>query len=436
MPLQKLLIFVFILLHFYSTSQPRLVGIGSPPAEYPDTLYYPFNEDSLQLVIITAYDHWRQQGVHYDALYPRGGSWFLDHTPAPRNKYLWRNRSGELIKQYHTSPGSPLRLRNTDYANRSDFRSVGFDVSDYGELYGYFKFYGENNKQGLLNLKGEVVLPADFERIRRFQNSYGISNRIIVEKAGKFGILDSDLNELFPPIYAGIPEHHVLNGKYLKVVKDGKYGLIDENGKILIDMVFDEIKPIHDSLYIGLVYQDSATIQKYAMNNHWNWGYKTKDCIIFDKDLRVVTKLKDYEYIYYWGISQFIVKKDKYFGVLNTKGEVVIPLKYDHLSGNNGYYHVSKNDQCGLITTEGKMVLPLEFTSIEFYGKAVYVIQNELTGVYNDQFRLIAEPQFKYRRWKMGRFILTRRDGSEGFVNHTEKGGCYYQSPEGEIQKL
>jgi hypothetical protein len=225
-------------------------------------------------------------------------------------------------------------------------------------------------------------------------------------------------------------------GTNFKVIKAGKYGAIDQNGKVLVEPQFDEIRPIQDSMYIGLVYHDSAALQKLELRNHWNWGYKVKDCIVLDKDFRIVTELKEYEYIYYWGISRFIVKKNGQFGVLNQKGEVVIPLEYEHISGTNGYYLSGKKGRYGLINTEGKVVLPIEFNHVDIYEKAVYVVKDGLTGVYNDQFRLIAEPQFKESKWYRGRIILTRPDGSEGFVDHTRKGDSYYQSPEGTIQKL
>lgn len=435
MPLNKLTALIGILLHFYVTSQSRPESFNEISGENPDTLYYPFNEDGLQLIIVPHFDHWWKQGSLYDAMYPRSGSWFMDHGPVPKNTYLWRNRRGELVKQYHLQPGEHLQLRSTDYINRNSFQSLGQEIMDYREL-NYLKIYSDSNKLGLINLKGEIVLPVEFDDIRIFQTFSGISKDILVLKAGKFGLLDPGLNVLFPPIYTEFPDSHMPYGNCLKVAKNGKYGLIDRIGKVLVDLVFDEIRPVHDSLYIGLIYKDSSELAKIHTEDHWNRGYKAKDCIVFDNRFRVVTELKDYEYIYYWGVSRFIVKKDSGFGVLNTEGKVVVPLEYDALSNNNGYYHAAKNGKCGLFNTEGKLVLPLEFTRIEFYGKAVYVVQNEFIGVYNDQFRLIAKPQFKYRRWNRGKFILTRPDGSEGFVDNTAKEGSYYQSPEGEIQKL
>lgn len=438
--LLKILTAGFILFGSCVTAQSLFDRIDAVPAENPDTLYYPFNEDSLQLVIINTYDHWRRKGAAYDAMYPRSGSWFMDHGPAPRNSYLWRNRSGEVVKQYHTKQGSTLHLRNTDYTSRNNFGSIGADVSDYYEFFGRFKIYGENNLEGLINLKGEIVLPAVYEYIVGQRISAAIISgefpiKLHVRKDGKVGMLNADLTELVPPVYDEINDYELI-GPYFKVIKDGKYGVIDQTGKVVVEPRFDELSLIHDSMVIAQVYHDSATLQKIPQNTYWDQGYKIKDCRVFDPDFRVIADLKDYEYLCYWATNQFIVKKHGQFGVLNNRGAVVIPLKYDHMFFTEGYFLAEKEGRNGLINTEGKVVLPVDFTRVEIYGKAVYVVKDGLTGVYSDQFRLIAEPQFTERRWEMGRYILTRPDGSEGFVNHTEKEGCYYQSPEGEIQKL
>jgi hypothetical protein len=433
MGIKKIVAFVFILIHFYGKPQSGRESLFTASPENPDTLYYPFNENGLQLIVIPSYDNWLRTGSLYDAMYPRGGSWFQDNGPAPKNSYLWRNRKGEITKVHNTEPGSVFQLRSTDYTNRTDFSSLGFDVSDYRGFNHCFKIYGENNKVGLIDLKGNIIVPADFNDIRRFWNRSGSSNILLVEKDGRIGLLNADLKELFPPVFTEYPQQ---SGDYIIVVKNKKCGLINEKGNVLIDLAYDDIKPIHDSLYMGLVFKDSAELTKLRLNTHWNWGYKVKGCAVFDKDFSVVSELQDYEYIYYWGIKQLIVKKNGRFGLLNHRGEVVVPLEYDELFANNGYYMVRKEGKYGLFDRQGKLILPAEFEGVEFYGQAIYITQNGLIGIYNDQFRLIAKPQFKDKTWQRGNYILTRPDGSKGFVNHQNMKASYYESPEGKRIQL
>jgi hypothetical protein len=442
MSLKKIVAFMFVIAHLYGEAQSneeKKAFLFSSFSEYPETMYFPFNEDSLQLIIIPHYDHWLQKGMLYDRAHPRSGSWF-DHQTAPVNYYLWRNRKGKIVKAYNIAvdssqiDGIQIGLNSTDYTNRTNFSSLGLEISDCREFDRYFKFYGENNKVGLVDLKGNIVVPADFGDVRRFWNqSGGKTNILLVEKDGKIGLLDSNLKELFPPVFTEYPQQC---GQYLKIVRDKKCGLIDENGKIHIDFMFDDIQSDHDSLYIGLIYKDNNELKNIRVRDYWHLGNKVKGCRVYDQNFNVIAALNDYEYIQFRGMKQLIVKKNNQFGILNYKGEVVIPLAYDTLVSSNSYWVVYKECKCGLMDLKGKLVLPVEFESVEFYGQAIYVTQNELIGIYNDQFRLIAKPQFKEKKWEMGKYILIRPDGSRGFIAHLNVKCPYYESPEGKRTDL
>jgi hypothetical protein len=117
--------------------------------------------------------------------------------------------------------------------------------------------------------------------------------------------------------------------------------------------------------------------------------------------------------------------------VINHLGEVIVPLKYDELVQKSSHYLVQINNKWGIVSLEGKVLLPIQYEGIE----GIFVIQNGLIGICNRQFKLIAEPQFVDKTWDMGKYILTRKDGSKGFVK-TEKKDSYYQSPEGKKIKL
>lgn len=436
--LKTLTLFSFLIFSLSSIAQSPFENRFTPPKENPDTLYFAFNEDDIQLIIIDNYDTWSKKAVFFDMIQPRGGSWAYDNGPAPRNIYLFRNKEGVIKKTYNSILNNEYRLKSIDYINTTNF-SIN-SIQDYSELNKHLRFYGENNKVGLINLKGDVVLSAVYDNIRKYQDFNDKRDKFIIEQDGMFGFLNSNLNVLFQPIYCttkhGYPEHNIINEKYIKVFKNEKCGLINENGDVLIDFLFDDIKSIHDSLYMGLIYKDEIEIKKIPMHSHWDWGYKVRTCILFDKDFSITAELKDFEYIYYWGIKRFIVKKNNKYGVLNHKGEVVVPLEYDNLTPENGDYYVFKNQKSGIVNLEGKVVLPIEFErNIYFYGQAIYVIQEGLIGVYSNKYKLIAKPQFKYKTWDMGKYILTREDGTKGFVMH-QKEGSYYQSPEGEIIKL
>lgn len=354
---------------------------------------------------------------------------------APKNVYLFRDKEGNIIKKFNSDLHFKHSLKNTEYLN-TDALSLT-SIMDYRELNNHLMFF-EEEKVGLINLKGEIIVPANYDNIRKYQDRGDKRDKLIIVKDNKFGFLDSNLNILFPPIYrtekytnyTGYPEHNTIDGENIVVFKGDNCGLISEEGKVLIDFLFSDIRVIHDSMYMGLIHKDKNEIY-HSNKSHWNRGYQVKTCILFDKDFNVLTKFENFEYIYYYGTKRFIVKKDNKFGVINHLGEVIVPLKYDELVQESSHYLVQINNKWGIVSLEGKVVLPIQYEGIE----GIFVIQNGLIGVCNSQFKLIAEPQFVSKTWDMGKYILTRKDGSRGFVKN-QKRDSYYQSPEGKIIKL
>jgi len=429
--LKTLAMLSFVVLSIDSIGQSTIRDVFTKGT--PDTLYFTFNE-GIQLIVINNYDTWIRQVAFKEAAQPGGMPWSVLMGPAPRNTYLFRNKEGKILKVYNSNLTYGNGFKSIDYINTTI--SSLYEIEDYRELNNHLMFCNENSKVGLINLKGDVAVPAVYDNIRKYQDDNGKGDKLIIEQNGMFGFLDSNLNVLFQPIYntsndksyLGYPEHNIINEQYIKVFKNEKCGLISESGDVLIDFLFDDIRLIHDTMYVGINYKIELSTSIY-------FWHRVESCIIYDKNFNQITELQNYDQIEYFGIKRFNVKKDNKYGVLNHKGEVVVTLEYDSLSGENGAYYVVKDNKSGMINLEGEIVLPIEFENMYFWGQAIYVTQEGLIGVYNNKYKLIAKPQFKYKTWDMGKYVLTREDGSKGFVMY-QKEGSYYQSPEGEIIKL
>lgn len=414
--------------------------IPTSPKATPDTLYFAFN-DNIQLIVINHYDTWKKQVDFMEHTQPMAMPWSMK-IPSPNsyNNYIFRNKKGEIIRAYNTND-TPKNLKHIDFINTSELSLIS--IEDYRELNNHLKFY-ENGKSGLINLKGEIIVPAVYDEIRKYQDRNRKRDKLVIVKDNKFGFLDANLKVLFPPIYQTnrensyiYPEHNDIDGQNLKVLKDGKYGLISEEGQILIDFLFDDIKLLHDNIYMGIFIRDEKELTHNTIDNnkHWDLGYRVKSCTLFDKNFNQIIKFDDFEYILYYGVKSFIVKKNNKFGIVNHLGKVIVPLDYDSLIPEESSYRVSKNNKIGIVNAEGKVVIPLKYENVEFNGEAIYVTQDSLIGVYNRQYKLIAEPQFESKTWDWGKYVLIRKNGQRGFVNH-QTGNSYYQSPEGVIIKL
>ena len=100
-------------------------------------------------------------------------------------------------------------------------------------IFSKIKRYGMSSKyKGLLNAKGEVILPNIYDDICLF--AY---DRILIEKNGKFGIVDTSGKILAEPKYDQIFDA----GEYtIGFIIDNKVGFMNTNGSVVINPKFDK----------------------------------------------------------------------------------------------------------------------------------------------------------------------------------------------------
>lgn len=103
-------------------------------------------------------------------------------------------------------------------------------------IFAKLKQYGSSSKyKGLLNYKGEIILPNIYDEIHLF--AY---NRLLIEKNGKFGVIDTNGKVLVEPKYDQIVDAWEYT---IGVILNGKVGFMDINCNIIIEpkYCFDSI---------------------------------------------------------------------------------------------------------------------------------------------------------------------------------------------------
>ncbi len=104
----------------------------------------------------------------------------------------------------------------------------------------HFKFVVEkNHKFGIVDLKNKIILPLEYDEISNW-TEYGPRHSKFIVKNGKTGLIDHESFKItIPTIY---DQFRYLNG-LIFAKRNGKAGIITEEGKILCDFVYDEIYP-------------------------------------------------------------------------------------------------------------------------------------------------------------------------------------------------
>ena len=259
---------------------------------------------------------------------------------------------------------------NTDDTNSLYFNNlVGYKIN------GLWGFYSKNDKS--------VNIPPSFTDVKVFN-----SDLIEVKKEGKWGLMDYRGNLVVKPLYDSIDSFST--GKFL-VETNGLFGIITSDGNIIIPVSYQSIKPFNSNYIkvskdskVGLIsvndgkivvpvaYDDILVMKKYyKVKSGGKWG------IINDSQKIIVSA--SYDDIKYLNKKYFGVKNSKYWGIVSSQtGQVVVPVKYERVAINDsGEFRVRKNGKWETYNEQNENKKSDEIKSISpssrvFINKDVY----------------------------------------------------------------
>jgi len=161
-----------------------------------------------------------------------------------------------------------------------------------------------------------------------------------------------------PPIYDFIYLPYG-DEKYICVIKNGKYGVIDKEGNTII-----EGESECDSLHNPSQAEDLFIISKwhYEEKNGRKIG-KSRDSLIDIKNKQILPPIYTGIWIIEYNLALVVIEKeDKYkHGVLNIHSqEFVIPAIYDECSLHGDLFLVGKDNKWGYLDMQGNEVMKVE----------------------------------------------------------------------------
>ena len=320
--------------------------------------------------------------------------------------------------------------------------------------YEYFTAFSAD-KWGVINQDGETVINPSYQEmivIPDKTKDVFICTYDINEEDGtyKTKALNGKNEEIFTQydqiqVLENIDENDNIwyEKNVLKVMQNGKYGLIDLNGKKLLDCEYDEIsamKGIENSLlirkdgYVGLA-NNAGTILIYVkysdiknLGTTYKEGYITTDengkCgIVSTTKIQILeNKYNEIKQVYL-GDNYYVVEdgeekiinqagetlidkgfddiksstkrgiiftqKDLY-GEMTTSGDILIEAKYKDLKeAKEGIYIAKKDEKYGIIDEKEEEKVPFEYTGIIYNEKANLFLaedENYKTTIINDKY--------------------------------------------------
>ena len=299
----------------------------------------------------------------------------------------------------------------------------------------YYPIY-QNEKWGVIDTKGNIIIsPTYSEMITIPDNTKPVFICIENVDYNTNTFTTKVLNEKNQPIFTQYDKIEVIYNhdqnnnlwyeeNVLKVQKDGKYGLINLEGKELLSCKEDNIEVIDGtkSVYIttvegkkGIVNNNGNIIieNKYSditsLTNKYENGFIVKNdegkygVVNYDKTIALEEKYEEVKNVY--GNSMYVVKeagnwkivnadKEEFlenkfeevkeinkenitiktngkYGVINLEGEEEIPANYDELTfAFSDYYIAKKDDSYGIVMLDNKIALEFNYTFIKYIANA------------------------------------------------------------------
>ncbi|WP_371363230.1 hypothetical protein SRRS_41730 [Sporomusa rhizae] len=264
---------------------------------------------------------------------------------------------------------------------------------------------GDDKKVGLIDLQGRAVGAQDFQSISPFEDGYAV-----VMKNGKFGAINEKGEIVLAPKY---DYGSITFSEQLAAVSvNGKYGFVSNKDQLVIAPEFDKALPFHEGLAAVAVQGKFGFIDatgRFVIKPQYETAGSFSEGLaqvslggkvgFIDKAGTVVIPTQ------YQSASDFkeglaaIESKDDY-GYINKAGKKVVDPKYEMaLPFKNGVAAVSMKDQFGynrygLINNQGYEVVPYQFNYEPVWeGDLIKVRTSKKTGYMDAKGRWIVKPE-------------------------------------------
>lgn len=297
-------------------------------------------------------------------------------------------------------------------------------------------FFSIDGRYGYIDQSGQIVLEPVFDDAGYFKE--GLAK---VMKNGRYGIINRDGTFIVVPEYDTI----AIDGPFIIAQSEGNYTCFDRAGKVLLEQS-DYILP--------------------AGGEYACFTREGKEGLIDEEGNILIEPLYDWISLQTPERNLAIVEEENLYGIVDLQGEVRIPAAYSQIAydsyvdsaaggmflltdadGNmesvdgvdfsekmlcsydsinwisQDWAVVSQDGLSGIIDREGNLIEPIEYDVIRFFTDgAVWMKKGEEAWFYNSSGEA-AEGRFDYDNilWR-GNCYQTEKDGKYGFLNeHGEK---------------
>ncbi|MRX69654.1 WG containing repeat-containing protein [Flavobacterium resistens] len=217
----------------------------------------------------------------------------------------------------------------------------------------------------------------------------------LIKKEGKFGLIKNDGTFAIAPTFDSARD---FSDGLAAVKENGKWGFVDNTGAFVIPPTFDNAKDFDSGICV---------IEKDAV-----WHYINKKGEILEGNPKS-DKLFDFHY----GVA-FFRQNDK-VGLINNKFEIVLAPKYDVIRAfYKGYARAALNDKWGIIDTSGKEVAEVVYDEVgDYFNNTTWAKKGKAYGLVHNGVFIEIPDVTEFGPFGTQDFIAAKKGGKFGFVD-------------------
>lgn len=199
-------------------------------------------------------------------------------------------------------------------------------------------------------------------------------------------------------------------------IDNEKFGLIDATGEIVIPFEYDILTPPDKN---GIMYYEIDDV-----------GYTQAS--LLSKDGEKITETY-YDAIHICSDRTYCVKTNDKWGVINDKGELIIPIQFDEIIKDGDLYIIQQGDLYGWCDKEGHIVINPQFSEIYPFGKEEItpVRSGREFGYINKKGKFILNPQFSTAGcFSEGLAPVIKSDDDDDLIGYIDQEGKFKINPQ------
>ncbi len=295
----------------------------------------------------------------------------------------------------------------------------GFEKYSYGNNIMIFKI---GNNYCAYDTELNPVLKPEYAFIKDNDNCIvlnkgGVGSGYDGVQGGVYGVLNKDFSELLPFKYESMELIGYGEDAKFIIKKDGKYGLIDINGKSLIEPKYASLNCRNDKFYIVSIFEEKSESYKYGVIKNQLPTFPS-----------VIPEQYDFVEIIEGKKIVFRVKQKNSWGVLDENNKQVVPFNYNFVKGSDSYYSDNKY-----------FVVNINGNTIQNEYSLSYDVEGGSYGILSETGEFILPTNLSKAEIKSDSSIFTKGEGVNGLmglfdlVNKRYKIPANYEYIEGPI---